>query len=94
MGLTAYSQSQSLNLVVGSTFVGDKLLFGEKAHDNLPRPFINVGLGYTHQNGVNIQSTITLDLNYIINLQTSIPIIAFKKKRKCEVFALFNNRGI
>lgn len=81
------SYSQQLNLNFGTNFIPEKTFFQEEGKGWINLMYI--GTSYTHTTGVNIGLTFTPHINQI-TLQTSVPLIAFKKKRKCEVFALIN----
>lgn len=79
--ISTMSMAQTVNLCVGTTLVPDKIV-GDYQYNNNPRPFITVGVGYTSENNFSVSITKTLDINYMFNIQSTIPLLNVKNKRK------------
>jgi hypothetical protein len=90
MGVCLFSYTQTLNLVMGSTISNESLIFHDKSLSRAPMPFFTIGLGYTHTTNVNVSLAYAFNLR-IVTFQASVPLLAFKKKRTCQNFALINN---
>lgn len=82
---------QTVGLQFGSHLVPEKILV-EKPINNVPRPFMFVGLSYQHNNGVSTSLTYTFQLR-IISLSSNVPLWNMNKRRY-NTFALLNNRKL
>ena len=83
--------SQVIAIEMGTHLVSDKILFGEAAINNLPRPFVFFGIGYIHPTGIKIALTYSPDIK-IFSLSNTVPLWNLNKKRYKDTFSLINNR--
>ena len=79
--ISTISTAQTINLCVGTTFIPDKIV-GDYQYNNNPRPFITLGIGYTSESNFSVSITKTLDIDYMFNIQSVIPLINVQNKRK------------
>ena len=85
------ANSQTLNLVMGSTITNERNIFQRPDLSRTPIPFFTLGMGYTHSNNTTVSVAYAFDLK-VVTFTCGVPIYAFKKKRDCFNFALANNR--
>lgn len=93
MWVSVISYSQTIGLSFGSHFIQDKVLTERQTYDDMPRPFMFVGINYVHHTGVSIEVSYTFDL-HIITLKNSVPLFNTNKNKWRERYALLNNNKL